>query len=314
MAIDATTNTEQSANDAAAAAEALAKSSEGAGQEGTGEGTALPEVPSEAPSEADVAYARSQGWVEKEKYRGNEADWIDAGTFSKRAREINPIINARNRDLAAQNKQLQEQIDQVRRDAGEAIAGARAIAQREYTAKLADLKAQRAAAIGEGDGALVTQIEDAMGALEPPPEPKKIQAETPYSPELTSAAETFAARNPWYGEGGKGDPEKTGLAMAVARTLLRERPDLKGSPTFFTELEYQLKADHPDMFRAKAVPKMVDGGGRPAQNGSRLKKTIADLPKDAQDTAKRYVRNGWLGSEQEYVDQYLAVEQQAKEA
>jgi hypothetical protein len=309
MAIDATTNTEQSAADAAAA-EALTASSEPAAGEQVAEGTALPDQP----SEADVAYARSQGWVEKEKYRGAESDWIDAGTFSKRAREINPIINARNRDLAAQNKQLQEQIDQVRRDAGEAIAGARAIAQREYTAKLADLKAQRATAINEGDGALVTQIEDAMGALQPPSEPKKVEPEAQYAPALASAAETFAARNPWYGEGGKGDPEKTGLAMAVARTLLRERPDLKGNPEFFTELEYQLKADHPDLFRAKATPKLVDAGGRPAQNGSKVKKTIADLPKDAQDTAKRYVRNGWLASEQEYVDQYLAVEQQAKEA
>ena len=56
--------------------------------------------------------AESQGWVPKERFRGNEADWVDADTFVKRGREILPILRKNNenlvKDLQSTKQQLQE--------------------------------------------------------------------------------------------------------------------------------------------------------------------------------------------------------------
>jgi hypothetical protein len=269
------------------------------------EGTPAQSEGGEEASEEDIAYARSQGWVEKEKYRGDKAEWADAKTFADRARQINPIINARNRTLAVELAEARRQIEQLRQDSAEALDMVRAQARRDYDTQLTGLKAQRAAAIDDGDGATVQAIEDKIAGLKVPEEKKPAPANNEPSPALVAAVQEFGARNPWYGDGEQGDPEKTGIATAAARTLLRERPDLRGNPAFFAELEYQLKADHPELFGRKATPRMVDNAGRPGVQRTGTKRTVADLPKEAQETAKRYERNGWLKAE-EYAKNYFA--------
>ena len=52
--------------------------------------------------------AESQGWVPKERFRGNENDWVDAETFVKRGREILPILRKNNENLIKDLNQTKE--------------------------------------------------------------------------------------------------------------------------------------------------------------------------------------------------------------
>jgi hypothetical protein len=114
----------------------------------------------EASSPEDLAYARTQGWVEKDRYRGNPDEWVDATEFAERARNINPIINARNRELKEERDNLQRQLEELRADTSGAMEFARKQAKREYDAELATLRAQKAAAIDDSDGAAVVALDE----------------------------------------------------------------------------------------------------------------------------------------------------------
>ena len=66
-----------------------------------------------------VQEAESQGWVSKERYRGNESDWVDAETFVKRGREILPILRKNNENLVKDLNATKEQLKEFREAAEE---------------------------------------------------------------------------------------------------------------------------------------------------------------------------------------------------
>ena len=64
---------------------------------------------------SEILYeAESQGWVPKERYRGNEADWVDANTFVKRGREILPILRKNNENLVRDLNNTREQLKEFK--------------------------------------------------------------------------------------------------------------------------------------------------------------------------------------------------------
>jgi hypothetical protein len=63
--------------------------------------------------------AESQGWVPKDKFRGNESDWVDADTFVKRGREILPILRKNNENLIKDLNATKEQLKEFRQAAEE---------------------------------------------------------------------------------------------------------------------------------------------------------------------------------------------------
>ena len=63
--------------------------------------------------------AESQGWVSKDKFRGNEQDWVDANTFVKRGREILPILRKNNENLIKDLNSTKEQLKEFREAAEE---------------------------------------------------------------------------------------------------------------------------------------------------------------------------------------------------
>ncbi|CAB4183418.1 hypothetical protein UFOVP1078_64, partial [uncultured Caudovirales phage] len=68
-------------------------------------------------SEVDASViqeAVSQGWVSKDKYRGDEKDWVDAETFVKRGREILPILRKNNENLLKELNQTKENLKEFK--------------------------------------------------------------------------------------------------------------------------------------------------------------------------------------------------------
>lgn len=277
------------------------------GAEEGGEGTpAAATIPQET-----IDYARAQGWVPREEFRGPADKWVDADEFAERATQINGIVNANNKRLKDELAQTKSELQQIREDASKAIEFARKAERARYEEQLTALKAEKAAAISDGDGARVLEIETRMDQLPKPEEaPAAKKLDAPSIPEAVKAAgDAFIERNPWFAEGEQHDPVKTELVLAVAKAIRLENPNAVQSPSYFTEIEKRLQTRYPSIFGKKTPPVLSENGGTPGgATKTSVKRGYADLPPDAKKVADRYEANNWLKKE-EYAKQYWAEEQ-----
>lgn len=263
------------------------------------------------------SYAEKQGWVPEEKYTGPKDQFIDYKTYAQRAREINPIINERNRKLESNVERLMSENAQLRKDTLEALAFQRDVDKRTHQAEIAKLRTERAQAIKDGDGDAVNTIDDKIDKAKvdlanKERATKAAVTDTPAQIELTKAAKKFQDENPWTLDD---NDRRTRITFLVSQDLLKSRPDLRGSPRLFEELPAALQKDYPELFPKEKVHSAVDGGGavdRDGGGGDR-KYTIKDLPKDARETCLRFVKNGYIkhadgekAAQQVYVDNYFA--------
>lgn len=261
-----------------------------------------------------LAFARANGWVPQDEFRGdNGAKWVDADEFADHARKINPILNRNNREMRDTIKRLEQELAAQTRTTAEVAAFARKQAEQEYQTQLASLRADKAAAITEGDGARVTEIEAKMDKLEKPPAaPKPETAPAQMAPAMLAAGEAFASRNTWFGDGPGSDPRKTRLAMAVAAEVRETHKALATSnpEAYFQEIEKRLNTDYPEIFKParKTPPAMSEGGGAPGGvggaggSGSRAYK---DMPKEARDVADRMLAQGYIQSKEAYAKHFF---------
>jgi alpha-galactosidase/6-phospho-beta-glucosidase family protein len=112
-----------------------------------------------------VKEAESQGWVPKERFRGNESDWVDADTFVKRGREILPILRKNNENLVKDLQATKEQLKEFREAAEEFKKFQKEAYERkanEYEDRIREIKESRAQAISDGDGQKVNALDDAL--------------------------------------------------------------------------------------------------------------------------------------------------------
>jgi len=181
-----------------------------------------------------VKEAESQGWVPKERFRGNESDWVDADTFVKRGREILPILRKNNENLVKDLQATKEQLKEFREAAEEFKRFQKEAYERkanEYEDRIREIRESRAQAISDGDGQKVNALDDALDqAKEDLKEAKqavkeadtvKIPLPTPQAmdPELQS----WLDGNTWFGQ----DKRMTSIANGIGDSLRLEFPLLK---------------------------------------------------------------------------------------
>jgi hypothetical protein len=255
--------------------------------------------------------AKRFGWVPKEDFRGNETDWVDADTFVKRGKEINPILRANNerlkKELDAERekhtaeiaaiRQTAEEFKQFQKDAFERK-------QKELSTELEALKAQRKEAIREGDADLVVELEDRIeevkeeraSAKEPTPAPAKVDEPVKVDPSLSE----WIDNNKWFGS----NQEATQIANALGATINQEFPNLRGK-AFLDKLDERLKQRVPELYgNPNQGRNTVEGGGARGNASSSGKKTYDNLPSEAKAACDKFVKQGLFKSKQEYVDLY----------
>lgn len=255
--------------------------------------------------------AESQGWVPKERFRGNESDWVDAETFVKRGREILPILRKNNehlqRDLQATKQQLQE----FRQAAEEFKRFQQESYQRkvgEYEKRIQELRESRAQAISDGDGQRVNALDDALDQAkeeiqEAKQAAKKAAAESvaqpdPVVPTVDPALQSWLDRNSWFGQ----DKRMTGIVNGIGESLRLENPDLKGQP-FLDELDKILAEEFPGKFGKKTSPtNRVESGSSRQPRGSSGDRSYDNLPSDAKAACDRFVKQKLMTREQYLAD------------
>lgn len=269
---------------------------------------------SESTGENFEQEASAEGWKPKEQWGGNPDEWVDAETFVKRGREINPI-------LRRNNERLQREISAVRRELQEAGASIKNL--QEYNAKLEEkayeramktLRAEKKAALAAGDHEQAAELEEELDELrekKPAVQAQAPQATPKVDPILTAWMEENSS---WFNDQ---NPEMVDYANAVGIRLRRNDPQAVRyqGQAFLDTIKEEVKKMFPDKFGRSKGPNIVEGGGMPANGsaGGGKGKKIADLPREDQVAFRDLAGQKWyvdlaksknLTPEQMYLQDY----------
>lgn len=248
--------------------------------------------------------ATVQGWVSKENYKGNPEEWVDAETFVRRGREINPILRANNerlrRELTAAQERHQREMAEIKTTISEFRKFHAQTEERAYENALADLKKQRAEAQKDLDSDRVVDIDDAIHEIRELRAAKKeipaaVESPATPSPEFTA----WAAQNTWYST----DPELQAFADQVAGPAVRRLSPASTGREFLEAVRETVMERYPERFgQTTAVPRVEGTAGvRPAKSNG--KKSYAALPAEAKEACDKFVRQGLL-TQEEYLNSY----------
>ena len=255
--------------------------------------------------------AESQGWVPKERFRGNESDWVDADTFVKRGREILPILRKNNENLVKDLQATKDELRQFREAAEEFKKFQRESYERkaqEYESRIQEIKESRAQAISDGDGQKVNALDDALDqAKEDFKEAKQavkdvVSAKEPEpTPEaIDPGLQAWLDRNSWFGQ----DKRLTGMVNGIGESLRLEFPLLKGQ-AFLDKLDEVLAEEFPNKFGGKKQSpssRVESGSGRAGRSGGSNAQSYDNLPPEAKAACDRFVKQKLMTREQYVAD------------
>jgi hypothetical protein len=254
--------------------------------------------------------AESQGWVPKERFRGNESDWVDADTFVKRGREILPILRKNNENLIKDLNSTKEQLKEFREAAEEFKKFQKEAYERkaqDYEKRILEIKESRAQAISDGDGQKVNALDDALDAAKDElkeakqavKDADKAPIETPASTEIDPGLQVWLDRNTWFGQ----DKRMTGIVNGIGESLRLEFPLLKGQ-AFLEKLDEVLAEEFPGKFGEKKSPssRVESGSGRASRGSSSNAQTYDNLPSEAKAACDRFVKQKLMTREQYVAD------------
>lgn len=244
--------------------------------------------------------AKIFGWVPKEQFRGNEEDWVDADTFVKRGKEINPILRKNNEILMKKLEELEQRFQQREITIQQFSKYHAETEKRAYEKAISDLKAEKKDALNMGDTDRVVEIDDAIDELKN--SQRNIVAPTiPTQQEIPPPDPAFISwvnENSWYSQ----DKRLNKFANAIGQEVREENPYLFGV-NFLEEVKRRVVEEFPHKFEKQSKHNPVEsttGGVR--KTG---KKTARDLPAEDRKVMEQFVKEGLL-TEEQYLKEYFA--------
>ena len=259
--------------------------------------------------EAVLKEASGQGWVPKEKFKGNEDDWVDAQTFVKRGREILPILRKNNENLVRELNQTKASLQEFRQAADEFKKFQKETYERkarELEQEIEELKSARAQAITDGDGKRVNVLDEAIDSAKEEVKAAKVESQKvePIKPAITGVdpkLQLWLDRNEWFGK----DKRLTAMTNSLGEAIRTENPSLNGD-AFLNKLDEVLAEEFPQKFgkEEKRTPayqtESGSGRGRPSSGG---KRGYEQLPADAKAACDRFVKQK-LMTREAYVESF----------
>ena len=252
--------------------------------------------------------ARHFGWVSKEEFRGNEADWVDAETFEKRGKEINPILRANNDRLKKELEVTRDKHDKEIAELRAATEEFKSFQKESYERKqkqlqdeLLSLKDQRKEAIREGDADLVVEIEDRIEEVKDARSSQKEPVAIPRVEEpvkLDPSLSNWIEDNTWFGN----DIEATEVVNGLGASIRKQFPGLQGKE-FLDKLDERIESVLPQLRGKPQEFASVDSSTTRGSTSSK-KKSYDNLPADAKAACDKFVKQGLFKTKQEYVDSY----------
>lgn len=243
-----------------------------------------------AAAAAVEAEASKMGWTPKEQFKGDPAKWRPADEFVERGKNMLPIVQA---TVKRQERELSE----LRTTVQDFAAHMSKTEQRAYDRALADLKAQRAAAIAAGDGETFEKVDEAITDLNKEVQAKAVKA-APAKAEDDPVYAEWEGRNTWLK-----DPKMSAFGTAAAN-YLRSTGETAQGAEFLELVTKEVKTKFPDKFTnpRREVAPAVEGAAPAARKGG---KSYADMPADARAACDRMAKNGY-GSDAKAMGEFKA--------
>jgi hypothetical protein len=265
----------------------------------------------DAPSAEVVREARALGWAPKERWRGNPEDWLDAGAFLEKGKELLPVLKANNQQLLSEMEGLRERDQQTVAELRRTQAALKALedAHEETQAEAIEdqismVKAQIAEASRNGEHEQVAELTEKLTDLKL--EAKKPPAKTNGDGRGTGdepSAEAIAELRGWF----RDNPDyKTGRKAALANAIsaeLRQKGDRRVGAEFLDAVKEEVEATLGETPGAGASKALSGNGGtsRRGGGGEGRGKGYAELPADAKSYCER-VANRFVGEGKRYKD------------
>lgn len=195
--------------------------------------------------------ARDAGWVPEDEYKGDKSKWVDAGEFVRRG-SLFKKIDSQSRQLKDMARAIQD-IQALHSKSREA----------EYKKALVQVRAEKKAALEDGDADAVIEADERMEML------RDAQREEVVQPVQTSDGTdhpefmSWVSRNSWY-ETNKG-------MKAFADAVGTELRATGMSPTeVLRNVEKQVRTEFPNRFKNpnQGRPNSVEGTGTSSGSGS----------------------------------------------
>ena len=258
------------------------------------------------------ALASDMGWTPKDKFKGDQEKWVDAQVFYEKAEHVLPIVKKQRDDARKANDatkadlaSVKADLEQTKHDAKEAIRFMQQGLEREYKAREAALKAEKADAISAGDGAKAIKIETEIDNLKA----EKVEAKQEAKKEVEIATPqvhpewgSWIKDNAWFND----DKRLNRLAITLGFDMAEEDKSLQGKDLWEAvkeELQTLYPQKFPEIEKQRAGAER--GGKTTSNNGSG--KTYANLPPEAKTQCDKIVKNNW-GTKEKFCEIFYASE------
>lgn len=255
------------------------------------------------PSDEQITQARELGWADKDEWRGDPDDWVDAATFLERGTTVLPMLQKNLKRTMDTNAQLSARVSQTEMQLRAANAALAALdeertadAVEDLKEKKADIKARIVDASKNGDHEAVADLQEQLAeivaeekAAASRPKPNGTTNGQPQvNPQLQAELVAWRGQNADF----MANPRKVALGQAVAAEL-RSDPKNAGlvGAAFMDKVREEVEkslggSGAPGHSRVSAgAGGKRDGGGSGGGGGGG--KTYADLPKEARDACDR---------------------------
>lgn len=253
------------------------------------------EVQNEVVNEPSPAEAKAmeRGWVPKDVWESDEKNagkkWRDAEEFNDRGELFEKI-----EELGKKAKNAQKALDQLSEHH-------KKVKDVEYTRALNTLKAQKKAALEDGDADALIAIDDRIAEVK---EQKRAE-EVPQNSEVPVELEQWVARNKWYEQ----KSEMAADADAIGISYKNKFPN-KDMKEVLTHVETQIKKLYPEEFENPNKPKTGL-----VQSSSTTKATRSSggfqLSDEEERVARNFERQGIMTRE-EYIKEIKALNARGK--
>ena len=223
--------------------------------------------------------AMAQGWVPKDSFTGEEHKWVEAGEFLRRGELFKKI-----EDVSKQAKHAKQTLEEFK-------AHYAKVKETEFQNALKALKAERRAAMSEGDFTRVEDIEDQMESVKTEAASVK-ETVKEEAPQVHPDVVEWVNSNPWYSS----DTTMRAFADAIALTLNKDgytgKALLKGIDEKVREA-FPKKFTNPNRERPGAVEGSTNKGKTTPKDSFEL----SDQEKRIMNT---FVRDGVM-TQEEYI-------------
>lgn len=228
--------------------------------------------------EAAEAKAYSLGWRNQEEFNGDPEKWTDAKTFLNKANDNIPMMRENFRKIEAQNRKLQEQLNEMTQKQAEFLKRQEEAEEKGYKRALADIEAKQREAVEAGNLEQFDILQKRKAELSgnylkerETEKPRQSEVGIPVADQI--AITSFEQQNRWFRE----DPELNADMRGFVLSLKSRYPELSMIEILEKAKERTVKAN-PDKFSTKAT-EVLSGNQAPGVK----KVSFASLP--AEDRA-----------------------------